>query len=101
MLWQSVEQGVPAADIIVLGTRHQDYLQRSPKDWLALARPGQLWVDANNILSDESITSLLQHGVEVIGIGKGHIPQLKAQCKSQLKSQPKQQPQQLTPGETP
>lgn len=101
VLWQSVEQGVPAADIIVLGTRHQDYLQRSPKDWLALARPGQLWVDANNILSDESITSLLQHGVEVIGIGKGHIPQLKAQCKSQLKSQPKQQPQQLTPGETP
>lgn len=65
-----------SADIIVLGTRHRHYLELSAQDWLRHVRPGQLWVDANDILDDTKIAALLKAGAEVIGVGKGHIPQL-------------------------
>lgn len=79
VLWQDFEQTLPAADIVVLSTRHQAYLEQSPQKWLHLSRPGQLWVDANNILSDEAIVALLQKQVDVIGVGKGHIATLQQQ----------------------
>lgn len=79
VLWQDFEQMLPTADIVVLSTRHQRYLKQSAEAWQSLARPGQLWVDANNILSDEAIIALLERQVDVIGIGKGHIAGLKKQ----------------------
>jgi UDP-N-acetyl-D-mannosaminuronate dehydrogenase len=62
------------ADIVVLATRHRQYRHQ---DWRPYARPGQLWVDANNLLDDAAILALLQQGCDVIGIGKGHISTLK------------------------
>lgn len=72
--WLPELAALSAADIVVLATRHQAYRSQ---DWCVYARPGQLWVDANNLLSDSAIIALLQQGCDVIGIGKGHISTLK------------------------
>lgn len=71
---------LPQMDLIVLTTRHRQYLAQ---DWLPLARAGQCWVDANNLLNDEQISALLAAGCEVIGIGKGQIARLKNSLKSE------------------
>lgn len=79
--WEDFQNALPAADIVVLSTRHQAYLKLSPAEWQSLARPDQLWVDANNLLSDQAIIALLNKQVDVVGVGKGHIPALKQELK--------------------
>lgn len=63
-------------DIVVLVSRHQENLKREASHWCSLIKKGALVVDTFNILDDNKITALLDHGVEVIGVGKGHIPTL-------------------------
>jgi len=38
---------------------------------------GSLVIDANNILNDKKIISLLKNNINVLGVGKGHIIKLK------------------------
>lgn len=64
-------------DIIILATRHKKYLSISSQKWVSLVRKNCLFVDANNILNDNKIRFLLNHKIDVIGVGKGHIKKMK------------------------
>ena len=48
-------------DIVILCTRHKEYLQISDTEIQQYARKGALWVDAFNILTDDKIRHLLQN----------------------------------------
>ena len=64
-------------DIVVLATRHKQYLKIGKKSWLSLLKEGSLVVDANNILDDIKIKYLLDNKIHVVGVGKGHIKRMK------------------------
>jgi nucleotide sugar dehydrogenase len=64
-------------DIVVLATRHKQYLNIKKKSWLSSLKEGSLVVDANNILDDIKIKYLLDNKIDVIGVGKGHIKRMK------------------------
>lgn len=64
-------------DIVILATRHHQYLSISSKRWVKLVKSGCLIVDANDILNDNKINYLLNHNIDVIGVGKGHINKMK------------------------
>jgi len=62
---------------VVLATRHKQFLEKNDRDWSHFFTPNTLVVDTFNILNDQKIITLLKKGVEVIGVGKGHIQRLK------------------------
>ena len=64
-------------DVVVLATRHKQYLDIKKKSWLSSLKQGSLVVDANNILDDIKIKYLLDNKIDVIGVGKGHIKRMK------------------------
>ncbi|MCB0420794.1 MAG: nucleotide sugar dehydrogenase [Bdellovibrionales bacterium] len=64
-------------DVIVLATRHEQYLSMKPEEWLTLTKKGALFLDGNNVLTDKAITLLLKNGRDVVGVGKGHIASMK------------------------
>jgi len=66
-----------AYDVVVLATRHKQFLEKNDRDWSHFFTPNTLVVDTFNILNDQKIITLLKKGVEVIGVGKGHIQRLK------------------------
>lgn len=68
-------------DIIVFTTRHKTYMEADKKHLLNISRKGALIVDAFNILNDDKISYLLEHGRNVIGVGKGHIKKMMAELK--------------------
>lgn len=72
----SVEE-IGKSEIVVLATRHAEYVNRSAEEWIRLSAPGTLFVDTFDILSDDKITALLRSGRDVVGIGKGHIESLR------------------------
>ncbi len=65
-------------DIIVLATRHKQYLNINEKSWVNYLKKGSLVVDANNILDDAKIRSLLMNKINVVGVGKGHIKNIES-----------------------
>lgn len=64
-------------DVIILSTRHKQYLEKSEQSWLEFIAAQTLVVDTFNILDDQKIIALLRSKIEVIGVGKGHINNLK------------------------
>lgn len=74
--WISDLNELTQFDVLVLTTRHQCYLTLSANEWLNYLNPGTLVLDAFDILNDEKIVHLLKNKIQVIGVGKGHIPQL-------------------------
>jgi UDP-N-acetyl-D-glucosamine dehydrogenase len=64
-------------DIVVLATRHNQYLNIRKRSWLSFLKDRSLIVDANNILDDIKIKYLLVNKIDVIGVGKGHIKRMK------------------------
>lgn len=59
-------------DGLVLATPHRAYRQRPAQDWLRAVRPGTVFVDAMNILDDDTALRLHRAGHKVAGVGKGH-----------------------------
>lgn len=64
-------------DCVVLGVKHNCYLNLSAEELIQATKPQTLIVDANNILDDEKILALLKSGRDVVGVGKGHIARMK------------------------
>ncbi len=64
-------------DCLVLGVKHNCYLNLSAQDIINATKEDTLIVDANNILDDEKILEILKSGRDVIGVGKGHIARMK------------------------
>ncbi|MCX7735851.1 MAG: nucleotide sugar dehydrogenase [Candidatus Kapabacteria bacterium] len=62
-------------EIVVFTVRHSQYLNLKADDIYDLFPGVQLIVDSNNILSNEIISSLQKHNINVIGVGKGHLKQ--------------------------
>lgn len=67
---------IKSADVIILATRHAEYLEHSESDWLNMSKENALFVDANNILNDYKIAFLLRNKRRVVGVGKGHLSKL-------------------------
>jgi nucleotide sugar dehydrogenase len=68
-------------DAVVFSVRHVDYTGLDAGRLASALRKKSLIVDAFDILDNIRIKSLLAAGHEVIGIGKGHIDELKKQVK--------------------
>jgi len=64
-------------DCIVFAVRHKIYMDLTINDLLNNIASGSLVIDANNILNDKKIISLLKNNINVLGVGKGHIIKLK------------------------
>jgi nucleotide sugar dehydrogenase len=64
-------------DCVVLGVKHNCYLNLTAEELIQATKPETLIVDANNILDDEKILALLRSGRDVVGVGKGHIARMK------------------------
>ncbi|MFA7058100.1 MAG: nucleotide sugar dehydrogenase [Candidatus Cloacimonadales bacterium] len=64
-------------DCVVLGVKHHCYLNLTAEELIKATKPETLIVDANNILDDEKILTLLKSGRDVVGVGKGHIKRMK------------------------
>lgn len=60
------------SEAIVLAVRHTEYINLSPSYFLENFKNLKIILDANNILTDQSASDLMQMGIKVIGLGKGH-----------------------------
>jgi len=65
------------AEIVVFAVGHKTYKALIPEDVVQMCGRKPLIVDCSNFLTDEKIMSYLELGCNVIGVGKGHITQLK------------------------
>ena len=69
------------ADAVVFAVRHEPYLALSPDAVVKAAGKPVAVVDAFAVLTDDQIRRYLELGCEVKGLGRGHIPRLKAGLK--------------------
>lgn len=58
--------------VAVFTVKHQQYMNLTTREILALMPDLELLVDANNVISDRTAKELSDTGVGVIGVGKGH-----------------------------
>jgi nucleotide sugar dehydrogenase len=58
--------------VAVFTVKHQQYMNLSSAEILALMPELELLVDANNVISDRTAKELAGNGIGVIGVGKGH-----------------------------
>lgn len=65
------------AEIVVFAVGHKAYKALEPKEVVAMCGRKPLIVDCSNFLTDEKIAQYLKMGCRVIGVGKGHIEELK------------------------
>ena len=73
---KDIEAALRKANGIVLAVDHAEY-REAPIDRLsAHVEPNAIFVDANNILTDDRIRLLKRSGFQVSGVGKGHISDL-------------------------
>lgn len=59
-------------DILILAVRHKLYCDLSVSSILSYFPNVSCIVDANNILDENKASELRNHGVKVVGVGKGH-----------------------------
>ena len=64
-------------DVIIFSVRYVDYLNLNPHLFAQNIKKNALIVDTFDILNDEKIKIFLKEGVNVIGVGKGHIKKIK------------------------
>lgn len=69
-------------DCVVLCVRHHCYLNIKAEDLIKSTKAQALIIDANNILDDDKILSLLKSNKDVVGVGKGHIARMKREISS-------------------
>ena len=73
-------RALAGADIVMLVVGHRQYLNLEPARLERMTgRPGAL-VDAYNLISDETASSLRARGWRLAGVGKGHWRRLESQC---------------------
>ncbi len=72
------------AEIVVFAVGHKLYKALTPEDVVRMCERKPLIVDCSNFLTDEKIKKYLELGCNVIGVGKGHIKQLKKKIKMAL-----------------
>ncbi len=65
------------AEIVVFAVGHKPYKALAPEEVVQMCGRKPLIVDCSNFLTDEKILKYLELGCNVIGVGKGHITQLK------------------------
>ena len=71
------------ADAVVFAVGHKEYLDLEPGKVVAATGKTPAIIDAQDLLTDEKIKEYLRLGCEVKGVGKGHIPALKAEIQVQ------------------
>ena len=59
-------------DVVVLSIAHKEYLKLSSKRILQLFEGVKLIIDASNIISDSIARELVEAGIKILGVGKGH-----------------------------
>ena len=64
-------------DVIVFSVRYEDYLNLDPKVFSKSVNKNVLLIDTFDILNDDKIKYFLKEKINVIGVGKGHIRNLK------------------------
>jgi UDP-N-acetyl-D-glucosamine dehydrogenase len=64
-------------DVVVFAVKHSSYLNLDMNKFSQGLKPNCLVVDTFDIFNDDKIKCLLGAGLRVIGIGKGHIKELK------------------------
>jgi len=69
------------AEIVVFAVGHKAYKALAPEEVVEMCGRKPLIVDCSNFLTDEKIMKYLELGCNVIGVGKGHITQLKKNLK--------------------
>ena len=69
------------AEIVVFAVGHKAYKDLHPEDVVEMCGRKPLIVDCSNFLTDDQIMKYLEIGCNVIGVGKGHIKQLKEKFK--------------------
>jgi len=81
-LWAAMK----GVDVIVLGVRHEQYLELAPdKVVKAVGKPCAI-VDCFCILDDAKIRRYLELGCEVKGMGRGHIKRIKESVRKNPKA---------------
>jgi len=65
-------------DVLVFSTAHKEYLELSSNEINTLFKGVKLVIDACNIINDCVAVDLLNQGVKVIGVGKGHWEKYKS-----------------------
>jgi len=69
------------AEIVVFAVGHKPYKALAPEDIVQMCGRKPLIVDCSNFLTDEKIMKYIELGCNVIGVGKGHIKNLKKNIK--------------------
>jgi len=64
-------------DVAVFAVRHSEYSELAHGEIKALLPGVQLVIDANGIIDDKTAEGLVESGIAVVGVGKGHWKRLK------------------------
>jgi len=59
-------------EILVFAVKHKEYINLTSERLLSLFRGAKIILDANNIINDNLAQELIEQGVQLIGVGKGH-----------------------------
>ena len=77
---KNLDKSLKGADAIVFAVGHEQYLKLNPSSVVKAAGKKKVAIiDTQNLITDENIKKYLKLGCEVLGVGKGHIPALKAE----------------------
>ena len=60
------------AEIAVFTVTHKEYLELSSNKILEMIPKLKLVIDANNVISDKTALELINKGISIVGVGKGH-----------------------------
>jgi nucleotide sugar dehydrogenase len=70
---KDIDAALRRAHGIIFAVGHAEYRQASIDNLTAVVDQNAIFVDANNILTDDKIRQLKRSGFQVAGVGKGHI----------------------------
>ena len=66
---------------MVFAVGHKEYLELDPAEVVKATGKTPAIIDTQNLIDDGKIKGYLGLGCQVRGVGKGHIPRLKAELK--------------------
>lgn len=78
---KNIADALKGADAVIFAVRHQEYLNISPDDVVAMADGPLAVIDCFGILNDGQIERYFELGCEVKGLGRGHINRIKREKK--------------------
>jgi UDP-N-acetyl-D-glucosamine dehydrogenase len=74
---QSLNEALKGADAVIFAVRHKQYLELDPDDVVRLIGQPAAIIDCFGIIGDNSIKRYFELGCEVVGLGRGHVANIK------------------------